>query len=139
MQNMDRIIQLCARELTFSYIRAAGPGGQNVNKVATAAQLRFDVQSSPALTDDVKARLIRLAGNRMTNEGVLVIEARRFRTQDKNREDAIARFTALLKRSLEKPKPRKKTKSSTASREKRLESKKKRSEIKRTRQSRSFD
>ncbi len=139
MQNIDRIIQNCVRELTFDFVRSAGPGGQNVNKVATAAQLRFDVRGSSALTAEVKARLIHLSGNRMTNEGVLVIEARRFRTQDKNREDAIARFTVLLMKSLEEPKLRRKTRPSKASKEKRLDFKKKRSEIKRTRQSRSFD
>jgi ribosome-associated protein len=139
MQNIDRIIQNCVRELTFDFVRSAGPGGQNVNKVATAAQLRFDVRGSSALTADVKARLFHLSGNRMTNEGALVIEARRFRTQDKNREDAIARFTALLVKSLEEPKLRRKTRPSKASKEKRLDFKKKRSEIKRTRQSRSFD
>ncbi len=139
MHKIEDIIRLCSRELTFNYIRAAGPGGQNVNKVATAVQLRFDVHGSGALTEDTKARLMRLAGSRMTDGGVLVIEARRYRTQDGNREDATARFRALIEKSLEKPKPRHKTGPSKASREKRLKSKKKRGEIKRARRNRSVD
>jgi ribosome-associated protein len=139
MQEIDRIIQNCARELTFDYIRAAGPGGQNVNKVATAVQLRFDVSGSPTLAEEVKARFIQLAGKRMTNDGVLVIEARRYRTQDKNREDAISRFTSFITKSLEKPKPRRKTKPNRASQEKRLQSKKKRGEVKRTRRIQSLE
>ena len=139
MQTNDRIIQQCVRESTFDFIRAAGPGGQNVNKVATAVQMRFDLRATTVIPQEAKARLTHLAGSRMTNEGVLVIEARRFRTQEKNRDDAIARFTAFLKKSLEKPKARLKTKPNRASREKRLESKKKRGDVKRTRQTKSFD
>jgi ribosome-associated protein len=139
MQDIDRILQHCARELTFDYIRATGPGGQNVNKVATAVQLRFDVRGSPTLPEEVKARFIQLAGNRMTNDGVLVIEARRHRAQDKNREDAISRFTVFLRKSLEKPKLRRKTKPNRASKEKRLESKKKRGEVKRARRIQSLE
>ena len=116
-----------------------GPGGQNVNKVATAAQLRFDVRTSQALPEAVKTRLIHLSGKRMTNDGVLVIEARRYRTQDQNREDAVARFEALVRKSFEKPKHRWKTKPSAASKEKRLLSKKMRGEVKRKRQTRTFD
>ena len=139
MQEIDRILQRCVQELKFDYIRAAGPGGQNVNKVATAVQLRFDVRNSSALPEEAKARFIHLVGNRLTNDGVLVIEARRYRSQDKNREDAISRFTALIRKSLVKPKHRKRTKPSVASREKRLASKKKRGEIKRTRGTQTFD
>ena len=139
MDEIDNILQRCARDLTFDFIRSAGPGGQNVNKVATAVQLRFDVRGSHTLPEAVKTRLIHLAGKRITNEGVLVIEARRYRTQDQNREDALARFSVLVRKSFEKPKPRRKTRPSAASKEKRLLSKKKRGDVKRKRQARSFD
>ena len=122
------------RELTFEYIRASGPGGQNVNKVATAVQLRFDVRAS-SLPQDVKARLASLAGKRITGEGILVIEAKLFRTQEKNREDAILRLVELIRKAAVKPKKRTKTKPTIASREKRLKSKKARGETKRLRRS----
>lgn len=131
-------IQIHENELRFDYIRASGPGGQNVNKVATAAQLRFDVRAS-SLPEEVKLRLIRLAGKRVTDEGILLIEARQFRTQEQNREDAIQRLVALVRRALVKPKPRKKTKPTKASKEKRLQSKKQRGEVKKSRQSKSFE
>ena|SRR5689334_4941056 len=124
------------RELAFEYIRSSGPGGQNVNKVATAVQLRFDIAGSPSLSEDVKSRLIRLAGKRVSGEGVLVIEAHAFRTQEKNREDAVKRFYELLKRAFEKPKMRQKTKPTRASKEERLKSKKRRGQIKKTRRTR---
>jgi ribosome-associated protein len=139
MPDIQRIIQNVTHELTFDFIRATGPGGQNVNKVATAVQLRFHVQNSPNLPKEVKARLIHLAGKRMTNQGTLVIDAHRFRTQDKNRNDAIDRFTSLVRKSLEEPKIRRKTKPRTASKEKRLVSKKRHSEVKKARQNRSLD
>jgi ribosome-associated protein len=139
MTEFDDMLQKCQREMKFEFIRAAGPGGQNVNKVATAVQLRFDVHASRELTNTVKTRIIHLAGKRMTKEGILVIEAQRHRTQDQNREDAIARFANLLMKAAEKPKHRWKTKPSTASKEKRLESKKKRGEIKRKRRAISDD
>jgi ribosome-associated protein len=120
------------REVKFDYVRASGPGGQNVNKVSTAVQLRFDVRGS-SLPEAVKARVVKVAGKRVTSDGVLVIEAKSFRTQEKNKEDAIARFVALVRRSLERPKPRRKTRPSQRSVEKRLESKKRRGEIKRMR------
>ena len=123
------------RELQFDYIRASGPGGQNVNKVATAVQLRFDVVNSPSLTADVKSRLVKLAGKRMTESGVLVIEASRFRTQEKNREDAIERLNELVRKASEKPKLRHKTKPTKASKEERLKEKKKRGETKKNRRS----
>jgi ribosome-associated protein len=139
MTEIDEILQKCQREMSFDFIRAAGPGGQNVNKVATAAQLRFDVRDTKALTEVIKTKLIHLAGKRMTNEGILVIAAGRYRTQDQNREDAVARFANLLRKACEKPKHRWKTTPSAASREKRLESKKKRGEVKRKRQAKTFE
>ena len=125
--------QIDERELQIDFVRASGPGGQNVNKVATAAQLRFDVNAS-SLADDVKERLLRLAGNRVTGEGVLLIEAKRFRTQEQNREDALRRFAELVRHALVKPKPRRKTKPTQASKEERLKEKKRRGEIKKMRQ-----
>jgi ribosome-associated protein len=126
-------LQIDERELQIDFIRASGPGGQNVNKVATAVQLRFDVRAS-SLPEDAKERLIRLAGNRITSEGVLLIEAKRFRTQEQNREDAIERFAELVRKSLKKPKARKKTSPTQASKQERLKEKKRRGEIKRMRQ-----
>ena len=131
-------LSISENELHFDYIRASGPGGQNVNKVATAVQLRFDIFAS-SLPEEVKVRLIRLAGKRMTREGILVIEAKQFRTQEQNREDAIRRFANLVRRSLMKPKPRKKTKPTKASREERIKAKKKRGDIKKSRQSKTFE
>ena len=122
------------RELTFEYIRASGPGGQNVNKVATAVQLRFDLRAS-SLPDDVRKRLIKLAGKRVTHESVLVLEAKQYRTQEQNREDAIQRLVDWIRKATVKPKKRTKTKPTAASREKRLKSKKVRGEVKRLRSS----
>jgi ribosome-associated protein len=121
------------RELQFEYIRASGPGGQNVNKVASAVQLRFDIINSPSLASDIKGRLIQLAGKRVNADGVLVIEARRFRTQEANREDAVRRFVELLQKALPPPKPRRKTKPTAVSREKRLKEKKQKGQVKRMR------
>jgi len=112
---------------------ASGPGGQNVNKVATAVQLRFDVARA-ALPEEVRARVKRLAGKRLTDEGVLVIEARRFRTQEQNRQDALQRLAALLRQAAHPPKPRRKTTPSWAARQRRLDGKRHRSRLKQTRQ-----
>lgn len=131
-------LQIDERELQIDFVRASGPGGQNVNKVATAAQLRFDVHAS-SLPEDVKARLITLAGKRISGEGVLLIEAKRFRTQEQNREDAIQRFVELIRKALIKPKSRKKTKPTQASKEVRIKEKKRRGEIKKLRQSKPYE
>ena len=120
-------------EIHLQFIRASGPGGQNVNKVATAVQLRLDVAHSPSLPEAVRGRLTHLAGKRMTKDGYLLVDARRFRTQEKNRKDAVDRFIRLVRKAAEKPKPRFKTKPTRLSREQRLETKHKRSEIKQAR------
>ena len=126
-------INIDEHELQLEFVRASGPGGQKVNKVATAVQLRFDVINSPSLPDDVRTRLIRIAGKRMTEDGVLVIEAKRYRTQDRNRKDAIDRLISLIQKAAVQPKPRRKTKPTLASKERRLENKRRRSETKRRR------
>jgi ribosome-associated protein len=130
-------LQIDERELQIDFIRASGPGGQNVNKVATAVQLRFDVRAS-SLPEEIQVRLIQLSGNRITSEGVLLIEAKRFRTQEQNREDALQRFVELVRKALIPPKPRKPTKPSVAAKAKRLKAKKLRGDTKRQRNS-SFD
>ena len=126
-------IKIDEDELQVSFIHSSGPGGQNVNKVATSAQLFFDVRNSPGLPADVKERLVKLAGSRMTTEGVLVITARRFRTQEKNRLDAIARLVALIQQAAEPPKPRKKTHPGAGAAAVRMSDKRKHGETKRLR------
>lgn len=126
-------VALDEREIEVSYILASGPGGQNVNKVATAAQLRFDARRSPALSDEARARLEVLAGSRMTSDGVIVITARRFRTQIRNREDAIERLAELIRAALHRPAARRPTRPSRGARERRMEEKGRRGAIKRGR------
>ncbi|HQL40260.1 MAG TPA: alternative ribosome rescue aminoacyl-tRNA hydrolase ArfB [Anaerolineaceae bacterium] len=120
-------------EIQFDFIRSTGPGGQNVNKVATAVQLRWDVRATTALPPDVKERLARLAGSRITGEGVLIIEARRYRTQEQNRFDAVQRLVALVRKALEAPKPRRKTRPSVTASAARVGAKRQRGELKRIR------
>ena len=117
-------------ELTEDFVRSSGPGGQNVNKLSTAVQLRFDVRRSPSLPNDVALRLMRLAGSRLTKDGVLVITAQSHRTQERNRQDARDRLIELIRQAAVVPVKRRKTKPTRASREKRIESKKRRGNIK---------
>jgi len=130
MIRIDPRISIDERELEERFIRASGPGGQNVNKLASAVQLRFDVRGSPNLPDDVRARLERLAGRRLTRAGVLVIAAQRHRTQERNRQDALDRLIELIRRAAVAPKPRRPTKPTKGSKERRLQGKKQRSTIK---------
>lgn len=132
-------LSIDANEVREHFIRASGPGGQNVNKVSTAVQLRFDVANSISLSDDVRRRLIRLAGRRITESGVLIINARRFRAQQQNRDDALNRLVALIRMAAEKPILRRKTHPTPASGRRRLEAKRQRAEIKQLRQHRDSD
>jgi ribosome-associated protein len=126
-------IQIDENELQFQFKLASGPGGQNVNKVATAAELRFDAAHSLALSDEVRARLFTLAGSRMNKDGELLITARRFRSQERNRQDAIGRLIALIQKAAEIPKPRLKLKPSRAAQQRRVADKRRVGEKKQTR------
>jgi ribosome-associated protein len=128
-------IHLDENEIREDFVRSSGPGGQNVNKVNTAVQLRFDVANSPSLSEPIRKRLLYLARNRTTDEGVLMIEAKRFRSQERNREDALNRLVNLIRQAAKPLKVRRKTKPTRASQEQRLQKKRHRSEIKRSRQS----
>jgi ribosome-associated protein len=130
---ITRTIAIDPREITESFVRSPGPGGQNVNKVATAVQLRFDLRRSPSLPDAVRTRAERLAGRRLTKDGVLVITAARFRSQERNREDALARFVALLREATRRPTARKPTRPGASAKRRRLDDKTRRGTIKKLR------
>jgi len=138
MLRIARDLTIEENDLDISFVRASGPGGQNVNKLSTAAQLRFDTRRL-SLPADAQARLARLAGQRLTKDGVIVIHAQRFRTQERNRSDAIERLVALLAEAMERPTPRRPTRPTAGSRQRRLEGKKRRSDIKAGRSARRFE
>ncbi len=133
MIHVTNDIALGEDEIVEKFIRSSGPGGQNVNKVATAVQLRFDVARSPNLPGPVRERLKRLAGRRLTGDGVLIIDARRYRTREQNRRDALDRLVALVRKAAIAPTPRKATRPTAASRRRRLEGKQRRGVLKRGR------
>jgi len=133
MIEVTNSVKIDENEIQLDFIRSSGPGGQNVNKVATSVQLRFSVRNSPSLEPDVKERLIKLAGSRMTEDGILIIEAKRYRTQEQNRFDATQRLITLIQKALEKPKIRRATRPSVTAKAARVGDKKKRGEIKKTR------
>ena len=134
MLRIARDLSIDENDLDISFVRATGPGGQNVNKLSTAVQLRFDVRRSPSLPNDVAVRLMRLSGKRLTKEGVLVLIAQNHRTQERNRAEAQERLIALIAEAAIKPVPRRATKPTKASKERRIEGKKHRSSIKGLRQ-----
>ena len=133
MIRVNAEIELDEREIQEYFVRASGPGGQNVNKVSTAVQLRFDVARSPSLPDPVRTRLAALAGRRLTQDGVLIIEAERFRSQRRNRDDALERLIELIREACEVDKPRHPTRPTLASKKRRLDSKQRRGETKKLR------
>ena len=122
-------------ELQFDFIRSSGPGGQNVNKVSSGVQLRYDVKNSPSLPEEVRKRLMQMAHNRITQDGILIVEAKQYRTQEQNRQAAIERLVELIRQASKKPKIRKRTRPSKAAKRKRLEAKRRRGQIKRLRRS----
>lgn len=134
----DKIV-LADEEIQETFVRASGPGGQNVNKLSTAVEMRFDARHSPSLPDDVSIRLQKLAGRRLTKDGVIVIESQRHRTQDRNRADALEKLVALIKEAAHVPKPRVKTKPTRAAKAERVDSKVHRGKVKRMRSTRSDD
>ena len=136
MIEITETIRLSENEIDVQFVRSSGPGGQNVNKVATAVHLRFDAAGSPSLSPEVKERLLRLAGSRATDDGVIVIDARRHRTQERNRQDALDRLIDLIRRAAVSPKKRRPTRPTMASLRRRLDDKKKRGAVKRNRASR---
>jgi len=136
MLRITRDIALDDRELEERFVRASGPGGQNVNKVSTAVQLRFNVFASPSLPDEVRARLVTLAGKQLSAEGDLIVNAQRFRTQARNRADARDKLAALIRAAAHRPKPRRKTRPSAAAKRRRLEAKRRQGETKRRRSGR---
>ena len=138
MLRITRDIVIDENDLDISFVRASGPGGQNVNKLSTAAQLRYEVARAQ-LAPDVHERFVRIAGQRLTKDGVVVIQAQRFRTQERNRQDAIDRLVAMLQEAGIRPKPRRATKPTYGSKQRRLEGKKRRGDIKSMRGSRRFD
>ncbi|OGT55235.1 MAG: peptidyl-tRNA hydrolase [Gammaproteobacteria bacterium RIFCSPHIGHO2_12_FULL_63_22] len=139
MLEISPAIAIADDELIERFVRSSGPGGQNVNKVATAVELRFDAANSPSLPDDVRARLLARRDRRITSDGVIVINAQRFRTQDRNREDARERLAALVQAALKAPVKRVPTKPTRASKERRLTGKRERSQVKSTRATRTWD
>jgi ribosome-associated protein len=128
-------ISLHENEIQLDFVRASGPGGQNINKVSSAVQLRFDAAKSSALSEEIRDRLKQISGHRMTADGILIIKAQRYRTQDRNREDAIHRLVTLIRQAAVKPRQRRRTKPSRAAKQKRLASKRHRGKIKRQRRS----
>lgn len=126
-------VKIDESEIQYDFIRASGPGGQNVNKVASSVQLRFDIRNSTSLESEVKERLIKLAGSRVTDDGILIIEAKKYRTQEQNRYDATQRLITWVQKALEKPKVRRATRPSLTAKAARVGDKKKRGEIKKTR------
>ncbi len=137
MIRLSRGIAIDEREIDFDFIRSSGPGGQNVNKVSTAVRLRFDARGSSSLPEDVRERLIRLAGRRISDDGFLTIHARQGRTQETNRRDAVKRLVELLERAVERPIPRRPTRPTAGSRERRLDAKRRRGETKQARRPKS--